>query len=141
MPVYAIIMSNIASDWGGYTLLTNIPTYMKEVLKLDITSVSIGIIEYCSSMKEVLKVDVTLISMREVLKVNNTSVIISISEYSTYMKYFIKYITLEVVSYCSILPTPVQERGPKLYITSVTISSILPTPIQERGPKTGHHQK
>nr|XP_034328495.1 sialin [Crassostrea gigas] len=38
MPVYAIIMSNIASDWGGYTLLTNIPTYMKEVLKLDITS-------------------------------------------------------------------------------------------------------
>lgn len=38
MPVYAIIVSNIACDWGGYTLLTNIPTYMKEVLKLDITS-------------------------------------------------------------------------------------------------------
>lgn len=43
MPVYAIIVSNIACDWGGYTLLTNIPTYMKEVLKLDITSVSISI--------------------------------------------------------------------------------------------------
>ena len=40
MPVYAIIVSNIACDWGGYTLLTNIPTYMNEVLKLDITSVS-----------------------------------------------------------------------------------------------------
>ncbi|XP_048745498.1 sialin-like [Ostrea edulis] len=38
MPVYAIIISNVACDWGGYTLLTNIPTYMKEVLKLDITS-------------------------------------------------------------------------------------------------------
>ncbi|XP_078310380.1 putative transporter slc-17.2 [Crassostrea virginica] len=38
MPVYAIVVSNIACDWGGYTLLTNIPTYMNEVLKLDITS-------------------------------------------------------------------------------------------------------
>lgn len=37
-PVFAIILSNIASDWGGYTFLTNIPSYMKEVLKLDITS-------------------------------------------------------------------------------------------------------
>ncbi|XP_048745499.2 sialin-like isoform X1 [Ostrea edulis] len=38
MPVYAIVLSNFASDWGGYTFLTNIPSYMKEVLKLDITS-------------------------------------------------------------------------------------------------------
>ncbi|XP_061194089.1 sialin-like [Saccostrea echinata] len=38
LPVYAIVISNVACDWGGYTLLTNIPTYMKEVLKLDITS-------------------------------------------------------------------------------------------------------
>ncbi|XP_071171387.1 sialin-like [Mytilus edulis] len=38
LPVLAIVVSNITSDWGAYTLLTNIPTYMSEVLKLDITS-------------------------------------------------------------------------------------------------------
>ncbi|KAK3095452.1 hypothetical protein FSP39_014818 [Pinctada imbricata] len=41
LPVYAIIISNMTSDWGAYTLLTNIPSYLKEVLQLDITSVSI----------------------------------------------------------------------------------------------------
>nr|KAG5708317.1 hypothetical protein BaRGS_034348 [Batillaria attramentaria] len=38
MPNYAIIVSNITSDWGAYTLLTNIPTYINEVLKFDIAS-------------------------------------------------------------------------------------------------------
>ncbi|XP_029649434.1 sialin [Octopus sinensis] len=38
MPVYAIIVSNISADWGVYTLLTGIPTYMKEVLKFDIAA-------------------------------------------------------------------------------------------------------
>lgn len=38
MPVQAIIVSNISADWGVYTLLTGIPTYMKEVLKFDIAS-------------------------------------------------------------------------------------------------------
>ena len=42
MPNYAIIVSNITSDWGAYTLLTNIPTYISEVLKFDIASVSIN---------------------------------------------------------------------------------------------------
>ena len=41
LPVLAIIVSNITSDWGAYTLLTNIPTYMNEVLRLDITAVSL----------------------------------------------------------------------------------------------------
>lgn len=40
MPNYAIIVSNITSDWGAYTLLTSIPTYISEVLKFDIASVS-----------------------------------------------------------------------------------------------------
>lgn len=40
MPVWAIVVANITSDWGAYTLLTNIPTYINEVLKFDITSVS-----------------------------------------------------------------------------------------------------
>ncbi|XP_055900366.1 sialin-like isoform X1 [Biomphalaria glabrata] len=38
MPVWAIVVANITSDWGAYTLLTNIPTYINEVLKFDITS-------------------------------------------------------------------------------------------------------
>ncbi|XP_050396704.1 sialin isoform X1 [Patella vulgata] len=38
LPVYAIVVSNTTSDWGAYTLLINIPTYMKEVLKFDIAS-------------------------------------------------------------------------------------------------------
>ena len=38
--VWAIIVANVTSDWGIYTMLTNIPTYMFEVLKFDMTSVS-----------------------------------------------------------------------------------------------------
>ena len=38
--VWAIIASNVTSDWGIYTMLTNIPTYMYEVLKFDMASVS-----------------------------------------------------------------------------------------------------
>ncbi|CAG2217366.1 SLC17A5 [Mytilus edulis] len=38
MPNYAIVVSNITCDWGLYTLLTYIPTYMNDVLKLDITT-------------------------------------------------------------------------------------------------------
>ena len=40
LPVYAIIVANICSDWGLYTLLTNIPTYMKEVFNFDLAEVS-----------------------------------------------------------------------------------------------------
>lgn len=38
MPSNAIIVSNITSDWGGYTLLSYIPTYMNDVFKLNLTS-------------------------------------------------------------------------------------------------------
>lgn len=38
LPVLAILVANITSDWGTYTLLTSIPTYMSEVLKLDIST-------------------------------------------------------------------------------------------------------
>ncbi|XP_033757483.1 LOW QUALITY PROTEIN: uncharacterized transporter slc-17.2-like [Pecten maximus] len=37
-PVFAIICVNVMSDWGAYTLLANIPLYLKEVLKFDITT-------------------------------------------------------------------------------------------------------
>ncbi|XP_059168721.1 sialin-like isoform X2 [Physella acuta] len=35
-PVWAIIIAHMCCNWGEYTFLTNIPTYMKEVLKFDI---------------------------------------------------------------------------------------------------------
>ena len=39
LPVWAIIVANFTSDWGLYTLLTNIPTFFKEVLYFDVQSV------------------------------------------------------------------------------------------------------
>lgn len=39
-PVWALIIGNFCTDWGLYTFLTNIPTFYKEVLNFDITSVS-----------------------------------------------------------------------------------------------------
>ena len=47
IPVHAIIVSNVTADWGVYTLLTGIPTYMKEVLKFDIAAVSLFLFCYC----------------------------------------------------------------------------------------------
>ena len=38
-PVWAIIIVNFCVDWGGYTLMTNTPTFYKEVLLFDIESV------------------------------------------------------------------------------------------------------
>lgn len=36
MPVYAALVTNVCGSWGWYTLLTELPTYMKDVLKFDI---------------------------------------------------------------------------------------------------------
>lgn len=36
--VWAIVVAHTGSNWGTYTLLTNIPSYMREVLKFDIKS-------------------------------------------------------------------------------------------------------
>ena len=35
----ALFVGHTCSNWGTYLFLTNIPTYMKEVLKFDIKSV------------------------------------------------------------------------------------------------------
>ena len=41
MPVWAIVVGNLAGDFGFYIFETCQPTYLKEVLKFDITRVSI----------------------------------------------------------------------------------------------------
>ncbi|XP_053390940.1 sialin-like [Mercenaria mercenaria] len=35
LPVWAIIVSETCAEWGTYSFLTNIPTYMEDVLKFD----------------------------------------------------------------------------------------------------------
>jgi len=39
-PLWAIAVANFCMDYGGYTLMTNIPTFYNEVLFFDIESVS-----------------------------------------------------------------------------------------------------
>ena len=39
IPMWAIIISHFANNWGFYTLLTNLPNYLKNVLKFDISQV------------------------------------------------------------------------------------------------------
>lgn len=39
-PVWAMCISLLTFDYGMYTLMTNVPSYLKDVQKLDITSVS-----------------------------------------------------------------------------------------------------
>lgn len=38
--VWAVLIGAMACDWGLYTFLTNIPTYLNEVLEFDIQAVS-----------------------------------------------------------------------------------------------------
>jgi hypothetical protein len=40
-PVWGIMLANACGNYGAYMLLTQMPTYMKEVLKFDIESASI----------------------------------------------------------------------------------------------------
>jgi len=40
LPLLGILCGHFASNWGNYTLLTMLPTYMSTILKFDITSVS-----------------------------------------------------------------------------------------------------
>ena len=39
LPVWALIIAHFCNNVGNYTLLTNLPSYMREVLKFDIKSV------------------------------------------------------------------------------------------------------
>lgn len=51
-PVWAILVANAAGNYGAYMLLTQMPTYLKEVLKFDIKSVGFFfMVVLCSSIK------------------------------------------------------------------------------------------
>ena len=39
LPVWAIIVGHFANNWGFYTILTNIPTYFKDILGVNIREV------------------------------------------------------------------------------------------------------
>ena len=40
--VWAILLANACGNYGAYMIMTQIPTYMKDVLKFDIKSVSVS---------------------------------------------------------------------------------------------------
>ena len=40
LPVWAIIVAHFGENWGFYTLLTELPSYLKHHLKFDLTHVS-----------------------------------------------------------------------------------------------------
>ena len=50
----ALFIGHVCSNWGTYLFLTNIPTYMKEVLKFDIKSVIFNAIKVSAIKKFVL---------------------------------------------------------------------------------------
>jgi len=39
-PVWAVTIAHFTNNWGYYTLLTCLPTYLKKILHFDIKSVS-----------------------------------------------------------------------------------------------------
>jgi broad specificity phosphatase PhoE len=40
LPMWAIIIAHTGQNWGLYTLLTEMPSYMNSILNFDLTSVS-----------------------------------------------------------------------------------------------------
>lgn len=42
VPLWALLACHFCGNWADYTLMTNLPTFMKEVLKFDIKSVCIS---------------------------------------------------------------------------------------------------
>ena len=39
IPVWAIIVAHVTENWGWYTLLTQLPTYLKTILNFDLQAV------------------------------------------------------------------------------------------------------
>ena len=50
LPFWAILLSNMGNNWGFYTILTEMPLYMKDMLLQDIKSVSYTAYEVYISM-------------------------------------------------------------------------------------------
>ena len=43
VPVWAVTIAHFTNNWGYYTLLTCLPTYLKNILHFDMKSVSLPI--------------------------------------------------------------------------------------------------
>ena len=41
VPVWAIVVAHFAENWGFYTWLTELPTFMKHVLHVELTEVGV----------------------------------------------------------------------------------------------------
>jgi hypothetical protein len=40
LPIWSIVVAHVCNNWGNYTLMTCLPSYMRDVLKFDMKSVS-----------------------------------------------------------------------------------------------------
>lgn len=47
VPFWAILVAGLGNNWGFYTLLTDLPLYMKTMMQQDIESVSVTLLIYC----------------------------------------------------------------------------------------------
>ena len=52
--VWAILLANACGNYGAYMIMTQIPTYMKDVLHFDIKSVSIYTVIYIANLSCIL---------------------------------------------------------------------------------------
>jgi hypothetical protein len=44
LPLWAIILAHLCNNWCNYTMMTSLPTYMKDVLKFDMKEVSMAMV-------------------------------------------------------------------------------------------------
>ena len=56
LPVYGLLIANIAQGYGFYTLLSEIPTYMSQILHFDIKEVCFFCIMYMLKKIHLLKI-------------------------------------------------------------------------------------
>lgn len=67
-PVIALNIATLCGAWSFYTVLTCIPTYMKDILKLDMTQVSFGLLYIKDSFVKMILSQTYLIIFRIVNK-------------------------------------------------------------------------
>jgi hypothetical protein len=98
VPVYALILTHIGTNWGFLTILTLLPTYFTKVLHLDLKSVDI---------LSVITIKIMFISNKNFILVLQNGLLSSIP-----------YLTMAIVGWlASILSDKIRQRE----IVSVTV--------------------
>ena len=51
LPVWAVIIAHFAENWGFYTLLTELPTFLNQVMHYDLYQVGNIFLKMCKTME------------------------------------------------------------------------------------------